>query len=194
MIKRIFSIVLIGLSLGVFAQKNEKGVLFEQKKQLSFGQGQFKYESKKNVKIKESFTVVFWAKQIDGVSTSMVIGHGAKDVELLLEKNQGRALHIGFRGNGQFTFAFYYDDLDTPFSYDEGWHQYACVYNSKNNERQIYIDSIFVASDQPKGKYVGKGKLYIGGTSYRATNFEGHIKNVKVFDHALTNIEVSELK
>ena len=89
-----------------------------------------------------SFTVEFWAKRDEiGNDNQFIISQGEA------QKNKG--LHIGFRSNGKFTFAFHTNDIDTEETYinDLDWHYWCCVYDSENQTRRIYRDGE-VAIDQ----------------------------------------------
>jgi len=107
----------------------------------------------------------------------------------------GRRLHIGYRSNGPFTFAFSYDDLNTPESYDDldEWHFWAGTFNATTLERKIYRDGILVAQDYAGGNNVGGGDLYIGfGNAGSDTYFNGLIDEVAIYNRGLTADEISQ--
>ncbi|MEU5053691.1 LamG-like jellyroll fold domain-containing protein [Streptomyces sp. NPDC021096] len=109
------------------------------------------------------FTVEFWARRPtppQGIP-QIVVGHGTDGTG-----EDRRSLHIGFRKDGVFTFAFYADDLDTPQKYtDTGWHHWACTYRTATREQMIYRDGEEVARRIAGGHYRGNG-LFSFGSSF----------------------------
>ncbi|PSJ26649.1 hypothetical protein B7P34_21870 [Streptosporangium nondiastaticum] len=107
----------------------------------------------------QSFTVEFWARQTkewDG-KTQYVVGHGTS------HGSTRGALHIGWRADSTFTFAFYDDDLSTTHGQNyAGWHHWACVFDATTREQVIYRDG--VAEDQriATGTYQGDGLFSFG--------------------------------
>jgi len=121
-----------------------------------------------------SFSVEFWAKR-DALSR----------YDLALAQGSGTAqqtLHIGFRANNVFTFAFWGDDLDTPVAYfDTDWHHWACTYDASSRARLIYRDGVVVASGTAAGNYFGSGPLTIGFTAPLSTWFAGSLDDVRIW-------------
>ncbi|MFF7638236.1 LamG-like jellyroll fold domain-containing protein [Kitasatospora sp. NPDC008050] len=101
------------------------------------------------------FSIEFWARRtaVDD-RNHYVLGHSG---------DQGRdseTLHIGFRSNGKFTFAFYSDDLDTTQRFgDTQWHHWACVFERGTSQQVIYRDGQEIARRTAKAPYRGQGKL-----------------------------------
>jgi hypothetical protein len=133
-----------------------------------------------------SFTIEFWAKQdaaaLGRYRIAVSQGTGVS--------NQG--LHIGFRDNNHFTFAFYGDDLDytTAFT-NTDWHHWACTYDASTNTRKIYLDGKLVASDNPASDYSGGDKLYIGYNVVSGNNYwDGQIDEVRVWGEERKHADV----
>ncbi|MFF7022774.1 LamG-like jellyroll fold domain-containing protein [Streptomyces klenkii] len=107
------------------------------------------------------FTVEFWARRPtapDG-RPQIVVGHGTSHA------SDSSSLHIGFRGDGAFTFAFYGDDLDTKEKYtDTAWHHWACVYTKASREQVIYRDGVEVARRTATRDYRGVGPFSFGSS------------------------------
>ncbi|UQI46433.1 hypothetical protein M1P56_19820 [Streptomyces sp. HU2014] len=107
------------------------------------------------------FTVEFWARRPaapDG-RPQLVVGHGTSHAA------ESSSLHIGFRGDGAFTFAFYGDDLDTEEKYtDTAWHHWACVFTKTSREQVIYRDGAEVARRTATREYRGSGPFSFGSS------------------------------
>ncbi len=128
-----------------------------------------------------SFSISFWARRApnSGGATRMMIGQGATSTRI--------GLHIGFRSNSVFTFAFYADDLDTPVGYtDLEWHHYCCTFNVQSKQRVIYRDGVQVAAAAAGGAYAGAGELFIGRGPAGGDTFLGAVAEVRVWDRELT--------
>ncbi len=133
-----------------------------------------------------SFTIEFWARQ-DAASLNnyrMIVSQGTGAT------NQG--LHIGFRSDNKFTFAFYGNDLDvTTATTDTDWHHWACSYDASGNSRKIYQDGKLVASDNPTSDFTGGDKLQIGYNAFSGNNFwDGQIDEVRVWGDERTHAEI----
>ncbi len=132
----------------------------------------------------QSFTFECWAKSSAPNTDNVLAGQGPP------ANNQG--LHIGFRSNNVFTFAFYANDLNTSATYtDQDWHHWACVYstNAGVRSRKIYRDGALVASDVPASDFIGTGTFYVGRHAWGA-NFNGSIDEVRLWNRALCQSEI----
>ncbi|MFJ5927542.1 LamG-like jellyroll fold domain-containing protein [Kitasatospora sp. NPDC092948] len=127
------------------------------------------------------FTVEFWAQRtmIDD-RDHYVLGHSG---------DQGRdneSLHIGFRRNGRFTFAFYGDDLDSakPFG-DTKWHHWACVFQRETLQQVIYLDGQEIARRTANAAYRGQGRLSLGSVPCQPGKFASlRIDEVRLWSKA----------
>ncbi|VXD25271.1 LamG-like jellyroll fold domain-containing protein [Planktothrix paucivesiculata] len=150
-----------------------------------------------------SFTIEFWAKR-DQLGKSFLLSQGKE------EKN--KALHIGFRENGKFTFAFYGNDLDTDKDYNDfEWHHWCCVYDiqtdAKNvkttRTRAIYRDGEEVVKQNTENDheeevakqntkdYQGSGDLILGQYINSQYPFVGRLVEVRIWEIALSAEEVA---
>ncbi|MFI9201143.1 LamG-like jellyroll fold domain-containing protein [Streptomyces sp. NPDC053048] len=141
----------------------------------------------------QSFTVEFWArrtKEWDG-KAQYVVGHGTSHAT-----TRG-ALHIGWRENSTFTFAFYGDDLSTTHGQDlPGWHHWACVFDATTREQVIYRDGIAEDRRVASGTYQGEGLFSFGSSfagwvpDYAAVEMD----EVRLWDTARTAAEIRDRK
>ncbi|MFI9783134.1 LamG-like jellyroll fold domain-containing protein [Kitasatospora sp. NPDC051984] len=133
------------------------------------------------------FTVEFWAQRtnIDD-RDHYVLGHSG---------DQGRdseSLHIGFRKNGRFTFAFYGDDVDTALLYpDTKWHHWACVFQRETRQQVIYMDGKEIARRTANAPYRGQGRLSLGAVPHQPGKFASlRIDEVRLWSKARGGDEV----
>lgn len=125
-----------------------------------------------------SFTIEFWAKPTTTGNDRWIITQGSQPVV-------DQTLHIGYRSNDRFTFAFWGDDLNTPGTYlDQDWHHWACSYDSTTGQRTIYRDGVPIVSDVATGKYAGSGSLYFANSlaASTSTHWAGQLDEVRVWD------------
>jgi hypothetical protein len=131
------------------------------------------------------FTIDFWAKRNATGANHYVIGQGS-------ERQTNRSLHIGFRSNDQFTFAFYDNDLNTTGTFtDTGWNHWAVTFDPGTGDRVIYRNGTPVASDNTGEAYQGAGDLLIGRVGFENDrHFDGSLDQVRVWDVPLSQANV----
>ncbi|MEV4502390.1 LamG-like jellyroll fold domain-containing protein [Streptomyces klenkii] len=141
-----------------------------------------------------SFTVEFWARRKAGWEahrSHYVIGHGSS------QGSARKALHIGFRDTGAFTFAFYGDDLSTNYGYvDTDWHHWSCVFDAATREQVIYRDGAEEARRVASGTYDGDGPFSFGShfAGWVADYAAVETDEVRLWGTARSAAEVRELK
>ena len=136
-----------------------------------------------------SFTVEFYAKRNSTNIDNYIITQG-------FEANNN-LLHIGFRGNNDFTFAFWYNDINIPatnYVADNEWHHWSCVYNMENATREVYQDGILVGSNSVPTPYTGNGILQIGVKNSSQYFFNGNLDDIRIWNVAKTADQVSASK
>ena len=136
-----------------------------------------------------SFTVEFYAKRNSTNIDSYIITQG-------FEANNN-LLHIGFRGNNDFTFAFWYNDINIPatnYVADNEWHHWSCVYNMENATREVYQDGILVGSSAVPAPYTGNGVLQIGVKNNSQYFFNGNLDDIRIWNVAKTADQVTASK
>ncbi len=152
-----------------------------QRQGLNFGP-QSLAETTGNIVLKNrSFTIEFWARRQGAQRHSFILHQGSYF--------EHKCLHVGFRDNGMFTFAFYSDDLNTAAGLaDSQWHHWCCTYDVTTGTRCIYRDGTKVASDKARSPFLGDGVMNIGrsGTHY----FEGDLTDFRIWACARTEAEV----
>jgi hypothetical protein len=132
-----------------------------------------------------SFTTEFWAKDYAIGGNHFILFQGTSST------NYG--LHVGFRSNDVFTFAFFGNDLDTPSSYaDTVWHHWACTFDVSTKARKIYQDGIEVANDISWANYQGSGTLYMGTRTWFDIYFKGIIDDMRIWNVARTQEEIQQ--
>ena len=134
----------------------------------------------------QSFSIEFWAKRNSSVSGSYLIGQNNSNTI-------NQSLHIGFRNNNAFTFAFWGNDLNytvTP-TFDNNWHHWACVYNSTltGNDRFIYMDGQLVASDNSSSNFLAPSSPILIGSG-NGFPYTGFADEVRIWNTARTQCEI----
>jgi hypothetical protein len=131
-----------------------------------------------------SFTVEFWARRAAVNTWDVAVSQGTAVI------HQG--LHVGFRPNNTFTFAFWGNDLDTPVYTDLNWHHWSCTYDAVANRRTIYRDGVQVATDTATADYQGTGVVTIGQSATLGEFFGGSISDLRVWNTARTAQQVAD--
>ncbi|WP_338378718.1 LamG-like jellyroll fold domain-containing protein [uncultured Flavobacterium sp.] len=136
-----------------------------------------------------SFTIEFNAKRTATDVFNYVLTQGVQV--------NNNLLHIGFRDNNNFTFAFWYNDINIPvtsYTADSEWHHWSCVYNITNGTRQVYQDGVLVGSDSGVVPYMGSGILDLGAFDGSSAFFNGNIDDVRIWNVARTLNEINTSK
>ncbi|MFI6684250.1 LamG-like jellyroll fold domain-containing protein [Streptomyces sp. NPDC050485] len=133
------------------------------------------------------FTVEFWARRTGTGRQEFLVGHGDQNGSAL------KSLHIGFREDDRFTFAFYADDLnsDVPTT-DTGWHHWACVYDHAARRQTVYRDGESVGTRVTGGDYTGTGPLLLGRALGQGARAE--LDEVRIWNRARTADELKRDK
>ena len=136
----------------------------------------------------KSFTVEFWAKRDGSGSEDYVFSHGSSTGSNFL-------LHIGFRSNNQFTFAFFGNDLNVSGYADNVWHHWACVYDktiSSGDNRFIYRNGVLISSNRTSSDYFGTGAAEIGDRRLFSAPFNGQIDELRIWEVARSQSEIQD--
>ncbi|WFB05650.1 LamG domain-containing protein [Streptomyces sp. LX-29] len=133
------------------------------------------------------FTVEFWARRTATGRQEFLIGHGDESGSPL------GSLHIGFREDDRFTFAFYADDLNADGPVDDtDWHHWACVYDRKARRQTVYRDGQEAGSRTTGGDYTGTGALLLGRALGQGARAE--LDEVRIWNRARTPDELGRDK
>ncbi|WP_055446591.1 LamG-like jellyroll fold domain-containing protein [Lacinutrix mariniflava] len=133
-----------------------------------------------------SFTVEFYSKRASNNTDSYVLTQG--------NEANSNLLHIGFRNNNDFTFAFWDNDINIPaanYVADNEWHHWSCVYNITDNSREVYQDGVLVGSDSGVVPYTGSGILQIGAKNSNQYLFNGDLDDIRIWDVAKTADQIN---
>ncbi|MBD3863677.1 LamG-like jellyroll fold domain-containing protein [Olleya marilimosa] len=136
-----------------------------------------------------SFTVEFYAKRNTTNTDSYILTQGFEATNNLL--------HIGFRNNNDFTFAFWYNDINIPatnYVADNEWHHWSCVYNMENATKEVYQDGVLVGASAVPAPYTGNGILQIGVKNSSQYFFNGNLDDIRIWNVAKTADQVSASK
>ena len=136
-----------------------------------------------------SFSISFWSKRKSTPDNAFVLSHGRWG-------SRDSGIHVGYRGDGSFTFAFYLDDLNTKSDqsdFDGQWHSWMVTYDAASRARNIYKDGLPLVSDTSSGTYSASGTLRIGRAWDIGYFFNGFIDDVRIYDRALSVEDVAVL-
>jgi hypothetical protein len=131
----------------------------------------------------KSFSIEFWNRRTRINSWDIYLFQGAGAV------NQG--LHVGFRPENGFTFAFYGNDLTTPSYIDLNWHHWACTYDAVTRTRKIYRDGVEVAGDIAAANFQGSGAISIASNQFGSYG-RGEIADLRIWNTARTAAEIQQ--
>lgn len=154
---------------------------------LAFDGGGF-MQTPEALDLRGGFTIEFWARNTGGSAQGYVIGQGVPS------PNQG--LHVGFRGAGIFTLAFYAQDINTARAYADigAWHHWAVTYDPSSGEKLVYRDGrlepTVQAGDNDNPFYEGTGPLLIGRGA-TGDPFQGGLDELRVWDRPRTEAEIA---
>jgi hypothetical protein len=102
-------------------------------------------------------------------------------------------LHFGYRSSDQFTFAFSFDDLNTPATFtDAGAHLWVGTFNSTTRDRRLYRDGALVASDTSAGQVSANDLLNLGSHN-AGSYFTGRFLEARLYDRVLAAEEIRAL-
>ncbi|MEW2032873.1 LamG domain-containing protein [Streptomyces roseifaciens] len=155
---------------------------------LAFGEGDAHVRVTEGPELAgRDFTVEFWARRTATGRQEFLVGHGDEAGAPL------KSLHIGFREDDRFTFAFYADDLnaDGPVT-DTSWHHWACVYDHAARWQTVYRDGEFAGGRTTGGDYAGTGLLTLGRALGQGVRAE--LDEVRIWDRARTAEELKRDK
>ncbi|MEX2980369.1 LamG-like jellyroll fold domain-containing protein [Streptomyces sp. C36] len=155
---------------------------------LAFGEGDAHVRVAEGPELAgRDFTVEFWARRTATGRQEFLVGHGDES------GSPHKSLHIGFREDDRFTFAFYADDLnaDGPVT-DTAWHHWACVYDRKARRQTVYRDGEEAGSRTTGADYTGTGPLLLGRALAQGARAE--LDEVRVWDRARTSDELKRDK
>ncbi|MFH8786666.1 LamG-like jellyroll fold domain-containing protein [Streptomyces roseoverticillatus] len=155
---------------------------------LAFGEGDAHVRVAEGPELAgRDFTVEFWARRTATGRQEFLVGHGDESGSPLT------SLHIGFREDDRFTFAFYADDLNSDVrTEDTAWHHWACVYDHAARRQSVYRDGEHAGSRTTGGDYAGTGALLLGRALGQGARAE--LDEVRIWNRARTAEELARDK
>ncbi|WKU43003.1 LamG-like jellyroll fold domain-containing protein [Streptomyces sp. VNUA116] len=155
---------------------------------LAFGEGDAHVRVPQGPELAgRDFTVEFWARRTAHGRQEFLLGHGDE------AGSPRNSLHIGFREDNRFTFAFYAEDLNTDVrTEDTAWHHWACVYEHGARRQTVYRDGEAAGSRTTDAGYTGTGALLLGRALAQGARAE--LDEVRIWDRARTADELKRDK
>ena len=106
-------------------------------------------------------------------------------------------LHVGFRGNNRFTYAFWGNDLNMNKTYADDldeWHWWVGTYDANTNTQNLYRDGGYIQSRIAPTDYQGLESLMTIGCRNDNYNgkFHGSIDEVAILGKLLTTVEIGK--
>ncbi|MEM7391243.1 MAG: LamG-like jellyroll fold domain-containing protein, partial [Verrucomicrobiota bacterium] len=128
----------------------------------------------------KSFTVSAWARRESTGADNFLVSHGVNSA--------GSGLHFGFRGNNNFTFAFWSNDLDAPSLNDTtDWHLWTGVYDASAGEQILYRDGIEFGR-RSASAYVGNPNTVLRiGERFGDSRHNGEIDEVRIVGNTISS-------
>jgi len=134
-----------------------------------------------------SFTVAAWVNP--NVKDQHIFAHYEYSSE-------NKALYIKIDDNGKVTFGFYFDDLNTAAGVIQfrSWNHVVCTYDYDSDTSTVYVDRNPVATGS-NGPYTGSNVTsWIGGSGPGGDfDFDGGIDDVRIYNRALSAIEIQQI-
>ncbi len=138
----------------------------------------------------QSFTFSAWLwRDSDATGERIYFSQGSFN-------GQHRNLHLRVYENGQMRFGFLSNDVDAPsgtFAMNQ-WNHVVLTYDADTNERKIYLNGgAAKASDTSVSDFTGNTDLNIGRWIFDSQYWKGRIDDLKIYNRALTQDEVTDI-
>ena len=141
-----------------------------------------------NILAPQSFTVAAYIRtpSMSGPS-QWVAGHGNNYGLVVSENGDIRVYYYNGSNRPEIT-------IDVPDLRDGEWHHIAGSFNASTNQIQAFVDGVLVGSGSGSGDivYAANTNFHIGSMNGEQ-HFRGELDELKIFDHALTEAEVTNL-
>lgn len=138
-----------------------------------------------------NFSISFW---VNNNTTTKNMMYVSKNWDGTSEGYISRYDGVGAGNLKFYTYSsgtVYGTDVANPFTTS----QWACVTNVYNGTHwEIYFDGVLISQTaQTQPPYNSPSDLYIGATSIAGWNFYGRMDDIRMFDRALTQAEITHL-
>lgn len=141
------------------------------------------------VDLSGDFTISLWVKRPDTSSDQYFLGQGTN--------NNLHGLHLGFRGDGSFAFAFWGNDISSNTQYltPNQWDHFVVVYDRVGQRMRIYHNAVHDGERWGSQDYAGSGDVCIGGGLGDCSLIPGQIEldEVAIWSSALTQNEIDKI-
>ncbi len=133
---------------------------------------------------KRDFTVEFWCKREELSHDDWIIMQG--------ENKAHKGLHLGFRANNQYAFAFYGNDLNTQKLFGAGqWLHVANTYEAKTKTQKVFINGKLLQSRKAPAHFQGTGDLLIGKRRDVKDSVIGQLSELRIWNKCLSDTDVA---
>jgi hypothetical protein len=131
-------------------------------------------------------SISFWYKLKSASTAAGVLAMGPSGTNT--------RLHLVIRAEGNFAIGFYANDFNTTFfPVIDQWYHYTIILDKKNMKQRLFIDGVF-HSERNVSSFleIPSGSSFeLGG--YSGSAAFGELNDVRVYDHALTDMEIQEI-
>ncbi len=141
-----------------------------------------------NILAPQSFTVAAYIRTPSMPGPAQwVAGHGNNYGLVVSENGDIRVYYYNGSSRPEIT-------IDVPDLRDGQWHHIAGSFNSSTNQIQAFVDGVLVGSGSGSGDivYAANTDFHIGSMNGEQ-HFRGELDELKIFDHALSEAEVTPL-
>lgn len=139
----------------------------------------------------DSYSVSVWIKPTDSYNRPVFsMGRDAENELSLLRFNDSGATCSGL------TFTTYGTQVDVNgLSLGDGkWHHVVAAYDGVTGRKALYVDGVKTEQTGSRTLNLASSPLYIGYRTYNDRGYLGDMDEFIVFDHALTDSEVENLR
>jgi len=144
----------------------------------------------------QSFSLAVWARP--DVSEQDCDESGRQDIFSVGIGAPNRGLQFGYECDGSFLLHFWDDDLYSSQSYSDAgqWHLWSATYDATAKVQRLYRDGIVAGVRTNTDDFMGTGPFVIGRGAmdpFNVSYFGGVLDEARIYDHALTSVEISNL-
>jgi hypothetical protein len=145
----------------------------------------------------QSFSFSFWSKRSVNSAGDYILGGGQTS-------GANVSLHVGYRTNNHFTFAFYANDVDTINAYPDAgeWVHWVGTYSNGTKIQSIYRNGVLENSrtSTANANFQGTGYFCIGGVNQAIANctstgagLMGNVDEVGIWQTELSAADVQTI-
>ena len=123
---------------------------------------------------KRFFAFYVWEKRNNAGTDDFIFSQGTSSTS--------NGLHLGYRANGQYTLAFWGNDLNTTLIFTEGmWRHWVMSYDESTQSQDLYLNGELITQRTASANFQGSGTLYFGSRfNSSTTHYEGILDEIKI--------------